>query len=292
MFVDESGGKGKQMKKEVRKLHVLYSEETFRDRTACARGPYHQLESVTVVTRNNFDFPEVKRNKFTLLSSTNRGDAVGAMCWHPWNKSWAEKSAVKKQILGPNRVDVGGAGPENVPPMPTNTEGNEVVLWHCMSEDYYVMLLEDWPIAGTIDLSPGQGLNALAHLRSRIPYLGVCFTPKHVDLLYERLYNRAFAAMLTEADSLYDPALANLVHSAKKKKQVGRPQARPEEQRRQAPQRQRRQKPEPVGAQKGGQQRQRQSQKQRREDWGKSGWRAGESQLDGDVGEASQRRGR
>ena len=65
--------------------------------------------------------------------------------------------------------------------------------------------------AVVLDLSPGFGLWALAAVRMRIPYLGACLTPTHVDYLYAQITSRTLAAMIDANDEIHDGSLANLI---------------------------------------------------------------------------------
>jgi hypothetical protein len=215
IFTDETGQKNKGMKKDVKRLNVLYSEQTFRERMGCIRGGFQQNEGITFVTQDVWDFPEKERRRLDLLGKSNRSDSIGAMSWVPWANSWQTCPIEKKVLMGANRVDVGGPSGLSVV-APTNVAGKEVVFFHCMSEEWYNLLLEDYPIDASIDTSPGQGDNALAHIRARKPYLGICMTKKHCELLVERLVCLTFGKMMDETDTMmYDPQLAALVLKAK-----------------------------------------------------------------------------
>jgi hypothetical protein len=227
IFVDESGQKNKLMKKEVKRLNVLYSEQTFRDRMGCVRGGFHQNEGIVLITQEPWEFPEKARQRLDLLGKSNRSDSIGAMSWQPWQGSWQLAPSDKKILLGSNRVDVGGPSGLTVP-APPNTAGKEIVFFHCMTDDWYNLLLEDYPIDATIDTSPGHGGNALAHIRARKPYLGICMTTKHCELLLDRLVSLTFGKMLDEADTvMYDPQLATLVQKANPKATKPKPPKAP-----------------------------------------------------------------
>ena len=54
-------------------------------------------------------------------------------------------------------------------------------------------------------------------VRKQIPYLGVCFTQTHIDLLYSKLRSRILSAAMDANDfELYDVNLASLVTSSRK----------------------------------------------------------------------------
>ena len=66
--------------------------------------------------------------------------------------------------------------------------------------------------SGIIDLTPGSGHWAMYAVRRQIPYLGCCYTQKHVDMLYTKLRSRILSAAMDANDSdLYDAQLSTLV---------------------------------------------------------------------------------
>ena len=234
-FVNDTESKPRPMKKEVRKLNVFYSEESFRERLGCVRGTIKQLETVLLVTNKPMDLAEKPREFFNLISKSNRGDSIGAVVWEKWSEAWRLESNQKKAVLSGHRVDPGGAGPEGAGPAPKWGDNKEVVFYHTMPEEYYAMHLSDLPIIASVDLTPAAGNNALCHVRSKIQYVGVVHTQAHADGLYQHLAGKVLKAMRDEADTaLYDAQFADMVSDSKKPKKKkddnggGRPRGRRE----------------------------------------------------------------
>ena len=129
VLVDESQAKTRNMTKHNRKLHLMYAEDTFRDRLGCVRGTIEQKETVSCITGKPMDLQEKSRKHFNALSSTNRGTGIGALVWQSWEKSWQATVAQKKLIFGAgNRHEVGGAAPPGSVSVDRKNEDVEAVF--------------------------------------------------------------------------------------------------------------------------------------------------------------------
>ena len=228
IFTDTTQQKPRPMIKECKRYNVIYSEECFRERLSLSRGTFQQLETVTMWSSRLTEFPEKDRTLFTLLGKTNRSDSIGPMTWQPWSKSWHVTATMKNDILGQNVHEVGGPPPYGVDanevPAPLDAEGKVPLMYFCMSPSYYTMQLDDLPLKGTIDSSPGLGYNAVAHIKASRPYVAICFTKKHADELMEQVVDTIFMAMLDEHNPhLYDAQLAKIFKEASKKEKNPKP---------------------------------------------------------------------
>ena len=65
----------------------------------------------------------------------------------------------------------------------------------------------DFAAGAVIDLTPGDGVVAMAALRAGCPYTGVTLTDAHATELRKYLHKTAFQAAVTEGDELYDADL-------------------------------------------------------------------------------------
>lgn len=213
MFTDElTGTKAKPFPRSNRKLYLTYSMQAFVDRLGCQRGSLHLMEILHTITAKVANHPEITRDSYNVLSSTNRGDCLGPVIWEKWADSWMLKNEDKKKVFGAaNRILVGGSTDSSETARPRGHNDTEPVFYHSLPESYYARLLSDHPLIGGIDLTPGPGNNALAHVKARKPYLGVCFNMHHVEMLYDHLNSMAFKAMMNEGDPLYNPSLGELL---------------------------------------------------------------------------------
>ena len=62
-----------------------------------------------------------------------------------------------------------------------------------MPELVWQGILFDFKIEAVIDLTPADGLLAMAELHTRIPYTGLVFTRRHADELLHRLQSLVIA---------------------------------------------------------------------------------------------------
>ncbi len=84
-----------------------------------------------------------------------------------------------------------GHPPRHHPPRSAGT--SEPVAWHSMPELVWQEILFDSKIGAAIDLTPADGLLAMAALHARIPYTGLVFTRRHADELLHRLQSLVIA---------------------------------------------------------------------------------------------------
>jgi hypothetical protein len=167
-FQDLTETKPKNMAKSVRKLYCNLSESSFRDRLGSVKGHLHLMEIINVVTAAPLDLPERERDVLNAVSRTSRGDVIGTLAWHPWSKSWTLPVAEKRKVYGAaNRIEVGGAAPEGVGTYTRGPGETEPVFFHQLPPSIYRLLLNEHPLAGVFDLTPGSGILAVECVAKR-----------------------------------------------------------------------------------------------------------------------------
>ena len=194
--------------------------------------------------------PARKRLHFTDCSASNLVSVVGAVKFQQWSMAWTAQFGIKKLIMGPLWAPVGGATPgvdpdvdegasdyliaemtdddsgviEKLPgaDQPTVGAGRlakpiredtnvEPVFFHAVSVETHEELLHGMCVEALVDSTPGAGTAALAAMRKRIPYFGVCLTDKHKELLQLRLEELCFQEMKKEDGPLHEPGLVSLL---------------------------------------------------------------------------------
>ena len=83
----------------------------------------------------------------------------------------------------------------------------------------------NYNIVGVIDLTAGCGRLAQSCISNTVPYLGVCYTEHHRDLLKRFLNQVAFTMKSTEGHRLYSPELAKLCKASGAVSQVAQGKA-------------------------------------------------------------------
>jgi hypothetical protein len=63
-------------------------------------------------------------------------------------------------------------------------------------------------------MTPGAGRCAVACLKARIPFLGLCMTDAHARLLEQHLMIHLFENMICETSKLHDTEVAKLIPAA------------------------------------------------------------------------------
>ena len=83
-----------------------------------------------------------------------------------------------------------------------------------MPEELFEDLFRMTQAVAVIDLTAGDGAAALAAVRLRLKYFGLCLTPCHKEHLATRIKHRLINAVATEGDSFYEPSLVSALLSA------------------------------------------------------------------------------
>jgi hypothetical protein len=158
-FQENTEAKAKNMIKAVRKLYCNFSEDSCRERLGSIRGNIHLLECILVVTSKPLELNEVDRKFFNQVSKSSRGDIIATLAWQPWKTAWQLPATMKRQIYGAtNRIEVGGPAPKGVPVYEKGPGDLEPAFFHQVPANLYKVLLEEHPLCGVFDCSPGQGI--------------------------------------------------------------------------------------------------------------------------------------
>ena len=202
-------------------VSVIYSEDSLTSRLSLVRGhqTIHQTEKMHLVTSEPIRVAKKPRLHF---DGSNKGEIIAPVVAVDWNdeRVWTATYEAKKTIYGrSNRHAIGGntpgaeAGESSYRGRKREKDDLEPVCFH--SHPYVVdeEILHDYPIKAIMHLTPGDGSMALAAIRKRIPFVGVCWTEEHKSGLTTHLEKQIFIAMQTEDDDLYEPALVEILKS-------------------------------------------------------------------------------
>jgi hypothetical protein len=218
-----------------RSIYVMYDPESVEQRRDRARsfGALAQTECLRIVAHKwPAAMVQTRTRKYYKGSSAQNG-----ICGVPvvpkselWNLTWAEK----KQVFSPLWIIRAGGRPpedpwerddgEEVPEESSSKRTDstvEPVFFHSTSPvSLWEEVIHSYGINAVLDLTPGEGLAAVAALKAKVPYTGVCFTLHHVAALKEHLYEVAQRAATREGDSLYDPELTTALQGKVKKRSL------------------------------------------------------------------------
>ena len=93
----------------------------------------------------------------------------------------------------------------------------EPVFMHSLSRKFHEELIHSLCIHAMVDGTPGSGAAAVACICKRIPYLGLCFTDSHKELLMQHLIHLMLKEMETEDSALYEPGIVKSATQAQAK---------------------------------------------------------------------------
>ena len=113
-----------------------------------------------------------------------------------------------------------------------NSNSIEVVFFHAWPEQFYAELIHNFCLNGLLDLTAGSGHAAMATIKAKKTYVGLCLSDAHKDLLEQWLQWQIFNEMQDSNSSLHDASLSLLTRSGderqkKRKIEEAKPKQKP-----------------------------------------------------------------
>ncbi len=237
---------------------LVYSQANLMARRRATRTieGLRQVETLNVFTARPLSLPYRKRLHFKDCSHDNWAPVIGTVEFERWETCWTLRFKEKKRLFGDFHVAVGGAGDaEPVDDQPeiqvADIDEEEVVedklpgteqlvvkpgrlnraviredsniepvFMHALGSKVYEELLHSFSIQAMVDGTPGPGNCALACIKRRVPYIGLCLSDGHADLLLHQLQYLVFQEMKKEDSPLFEPSLGKMLVETGGKKPV------------------------------------------------------------------------
>ena len=174
---------------------------------------------------------------------------IGTVEFARWETSWTLNFKQKKKLFGDYHVAVGGPGDaepaddvseiqvtdcDNLDDQPVEDTlpgkdqfvlrpgrlsraivredtNIEPVFLHALDIKVYEEFLHSFVVQAMVDGTPGPGHCALACVRRRVPYLGLCLSDDHATLLMKRIVYLVFQEMKKEDSPLFELALIKIL---------------------------------------------------------------------------------
>jgi hypothetical protein len=202
--------------KSVKSFVLWRDEDSYQARHRRVRGigSCQLQEGLHIVSA---DVPALRPVKFNTYKGTTAGTMIGPIIMPEPASLWQASWPVKKEIYtAANLIPVGGkaedddaAAPEPAAARakPRDKDTIEPVFFHGLPESFYMELLAAVPLAGVLDLTPGDGSLALSAYKKGLVYVGLTFGTAHKTYLEQHLEKRIWKAMSDDADPLYEPRL-------------------------------------------------------------------------------------
>jgi len=204
-FINETTSK--TMEKTKLKVTIFYTPASQTARTG-QKSMYSttQQEGLLMVSKKMLVFDERERAAFP--GSSNWASYIGPVAMAPVESLWHVTVKEKQEAYGPFIAQAGGKSPPAGEHLKVRNEfDKEPMCWHSSSVLLYDALIADYTPKAIIDLTATDGLLAVAALRAKVPYLGVCPTTYHATLLREHLVKEVYEQFQKEAEPLHEPAL-------------------------------------------------------------------------------------
>ena len=130
--------------------------------------------------------PALKPMKFGNFRGSIAGSMMGTIILPPMNSMWYLSWPQEKGLFtAANLIPAGGrAGPDDELPeedslpkaKPRDKDTREPVFFHALPGSFYDEVLSTIPLAGVLDLCPGDGALALSSYKKGICYTGLRFS--------------------------------------------------------------------------------------------------------------------
>ena len=204
-------------------LQIVKTEKSILERKKLLRGTgtmsVKQLESCHVASHSRISLPE--RN-WTHYPGSNVGDTlVGVELpaldhWSVWRETWK----TKKEIYGKKHLILAGGKTEGVSsksgPAQARTDATvEPVCWHPMPLAFYEDVINGFFVKLIFDLTAVDAMFAWQAILSRTGYVGITFTEKGAEHIYERLFQLMVVHMAEVGHPRYDANYAAAVKNEK-----------------------------------------------------------------------------
>ncbi len=208
--------------KVVKTFFLHKEEESVQTRMGKAMGiaTAQLTEQLYVISASK---PQCRKHSFHHFPGSSFGNTIGPISVPQYEGSWQVKWQHKKLIYSAaNLVGVGGKleTQETIQEpearlKPRTADTKEPVFFHTYPIELYSDLLAALEVKTVIDLTPGDGMLAMAAYRHNAMYLGFAFTEEHVKGLRQHVDKTVMKAMLDEKDELYEPRFRSAVVGAR-----------------------------------------------------------------------------
>ena len=228
----------------VKKFTLVYDFDSVVARRHRVKGigTINQTETMMLVGKGALNIPSKQHKHY---HGHNTGTVIAPIKLPPFAKAWCLTFEKKKAAYGNLRLQVGGRtddggeddleddddamldGSEVPPTVEDFVEGGETTAtpnskkpktrapgniepmsYYSIPCEFFDNLQETFNIKDVYDFTPGDGEAALAFLKARKGYIGICFNDSHVELLRERLIDNVMTAFGTAKDPLFHAAFA------------------------------------------------------------------------------------
>eukprot|EP00438_Fugacium_kawagutii_P017120 Skav204436 [mRNA] locus=scaffold1093:205958:209098:+ [translate_table: standard] len=205
-------------KYEVNKHILVYTYESVEKRMERASKAALSLhEGVHFISHAEL---KIKVQPRLHTQGNTRGNVLGPYnkaSWTDSSETWLLPSAVKREVFGKDNLPLpGGSCPiEHEKDAAAKNSELVPVFFHDSPPVVAQEILHYLQAKMVVDLTPACGNHAFECLRKRVPYLGICLSERHRDLLMKKLVSRTMAAMSDSADDcLYDATFAQALKKA------------------------------------------------------------------------------
>ncbi len=219
--------------KSLKTATIIKDEDSMLDRYGKVQGvaTVRLEEGLLIVSQKRLLCP---RTKFRNFSGSTAGNIIGPVVMPPLEKLWEITWLRKQALYGAKNFLQGGKLGEDQEELECKKfncsrtpDSKEPVCYHSYPETLYDDMLRAYAIKVVIDLTPGEGMLALACHKRSIPYVGLVFNAAHRDELQAHLDQLLVGSLLeteseTHSAKLHTTLLGTMSEYDKKNVGVGK----------------------------------------------------------------------
>ena len=152
--------------------------------------------------------------RLLIPGASTRGNVIGPFGKPDWGDktlTWTLSLRQKRLLFSEDNLPLPGGSCPVEHPKDSKVKQDDLVpvFFHEGVEGMAVEMVHALCAKSVIDMSPGSGHWAMACLKARVPYTGICFTESHQSMLQRHLISRTLDAMADSNNVLYDHDFGN-----------------------------------------------------------------------------------
>ena len=163
------------------------------------------IEGVHVFSKNTLEIPRgLKRKHFAGTTGSN---IIGPVNVAPWEESWRISPDAKKALYGPGGKILTGGAVVDGQKHPEFNDKRDPASYHLSPLQLHEEYLHSFAARAVCHATVVDACFPMACIHAKVPYVGICFTEAHKQLLEAELVSLVWNECLKETSAIYEPLM-------------------------------------------------------------------------------------